>query len=261
MFRTRAMSDISERFPMDFLGATQSEGEPSIFYFSTNEDQYGDRMSASSMWVVSSSMKDYTGEVAMMAQRFERQLANPTPIPSSEVSSSQKRSSTPWPSLPPFSMFDQRYFNLGRGSGPEGCDGRMRSFCRNLVLQLNTPFSPPAADRGPSCEPDTSDYSYSTDTVSVETVLNHFNGMALAENSESLALPISSDCVICGKSVQQIQEETVNDCLGKTVVLGETLAETEARRGTFLDGISAGTFLPMPGGVSQAAACDRYWYS
>ena len=92
MIRARAMSDISERFSMDFLGATQSEGEPAIFYCSTNEDQYGDRMSASSIWVVSSSMKDYTGEVAMMAQRFERQLANPTPIPSSEASLSQKRS-------------------------------------------------------------------------------------------------------------------------------------------------------------------------
>ena len=137
----------------------------------------------------------------------------------------------------------------------------MRSLCRNLVPQVDTPFSPPAADRGPSCEPGTSDYSYSTDTVSVETVLNHFNGMALAESSESLALPIYSDCVICGKLVQQIQEETVNDYLGKTVVLGETLAETEARRGAFLDSISAGTFLPMPRGVSQAAACGRYWYS
>ena len=94
--------------------------------------------------------------------------------------------------------------------------------------------------------------------VSVETVENHFNGVALAENS---ALHNFSDCLICGNVVQQIQDETVKDYLDKTVVLGETLAETEARRRAFLDGMLAGTFLLVPGGVSQATACDGNWYS
>ena len=38
-------------------------------------------------------------------------------------------------------------------------------------------------------------------------------------------------------------------------------AETERRKRAFLDGMAAGTFLLMPGGVSQAAACDGNWYS
>ena len=58
-------------------------------------------------------------------------------------------------------------------------------------------------------------------------------GTALAENS---AQPNNSDCVICGKWVQQIPNETVNEYLDRTVVLGETLPETEARR-AFLDGM------------------------
>ena len=45
------------------------------------------------------------------------------------------------------------------------------------------------------------------------------------------------------------------------MVPGETLAEQEARRSAFLDGMSAGTFLFMPGGVSQATACDENWCS
>ena len=62
-------------------------------------------------------------------------------------------------------------------------------------------------------------------------------------------------------SEQQIQEETVNEYLDRTVSVGETLAETQARRRAFLDGMNAGAFLLMPGGVSRAAACDGNWYS
>ena len=55
----------------------------------------------------------------------------------------------------------------------------------------------------------------------------------------------------------QIQEETVNDYLDKTVMVGETLAETQARRRAFLDGMNAGTFLLMPGG--GVAGCRLRW--
>ena len=49
--------------------------------------------------------------------------------------------------------------------------------------------------------------------------------------------------------------------LNKTEVPGETRAEQETRKRALLDGMAAGTFLLMPGGVSQAAACDGNWYS
>ena len=41
---------------------------------------------------------------------------------------------------------------------------------------------------------------------------------------------------------------------------GETLAETERIKKAFLDGMSTGTFLLMPGGVSQApmVIAERY---
>ena len=43
--------------------------------------------------------------------------------------------------------------------------------------------------------------------------------------------------------------EAVNDYLDKTVVPGETLAETERRKRAFLDGMSTSTFLLMPRGI------------
>ena len=92
----------------------------------------------------------------------------------------------------------------------------------------------------------------------MEAVISHFDGMGMTASPSLLGY---SDCIICGKPVQQTQEETVNGYLDKTVMVGETLAETEARRRAFLDGMNAGTFLLMPGGVSRAAACDGNWYS
>ena len=92
----------------------------------------------------------------------------------------------------------------------------------------------------------------------MEAVANHFDEMALAE---SPSLVSYSACIICRKPVQQIQEETVNEYLHRTVTVGETLAETQARRRAFLDGMNAGAFLLTPGGVSRGAACDGNWYS
>ena len=103
----------------------------------------------------------------------------------------------------------------------------------------------------PSC-------SYSISSTPVETIANHFNDMTVSGNA---GLVGCSDCVVCGKSVQQKQDEAVNDYLDKTVVPGETLAETERRKRAILDGMSADWFLLMPGEVSQAAACDGNWYT
>ena len=78
----------------------------------------------------------------------------------------------------------------------------------------------------------------------MEAVTSHFDGMASTASPSLLGY---SDCIICGKPVQQIQKETINGYLDKTVMVGETLAETQARRRAFLDGMNAGTFFLMPG--------------
>ena len=62
-----------------------------------------------------------------------------------------------------------------------------------------------------------------------------------------------SDCVICGKSTLQIQSEAVTDYLRKTAILGESADQLEARKRAFLEGMQVGTFLLLPGRVSQAA--------
>ena len=43
------MSDISETFPMDFLGAAWSEAETLIIYLSTDDDAHMDSVSVGSV--------------------------------------------------------------------------------------------------------------------------------------------------------------------------------------------------------------------
>ena len=58
----------------------------------------------------------------------------------------------------------------------------------------------------------------------MEAVTSHFDGMALLESPPLLGC---SDCIICGKPVRQIQEETVNDYLDMTVMVGRLKQEEE----------------------------------
>ena len=256
------MSDMPETFPMDFTGAAKSEGEPAIIYISSDEEEM-EILTSCSVDDLYLSSEDEIEEIRLMARCIERQLTEPISIPSTSAGPSKKRPVTRRPSLPPFPTFGEKYFDLARGSGPVSRDSRVKSnhpinICRNLVPQVDTPLSPPEKDRRPQYSCDSQGSSPSFVATSMEAVASHFDEMALAE---SPSLSSYSDCIICSKSVRQILEETVNDYLDKTVMVGETLAETQARRRAFLDGMNAGSFLLMPGGVSQAAACDGNWYS
>ena len=68
-------------------------------------------------------------------------------------------------------------------------------------------------------------------------------------------------CLICGKSYDQVIEETVADYLNQTAQPGETVRERQIKRSAFIDGIQSGVFTFILAGVSQAAACDGLVYS
>ena len=63
-------------------------------------------------------------------------------------------------------------------------------------------------------------------------------------------------CLICGKSFDQVVEETVAHYLNQTAQPGGTIRERQIKRNVFIDGIQSGVFTFLPPGVSQAAACD-----
>ena len=65
------MSDISETFPMDFIGAARSEGEPAIIYISSEEEKM-EILSSCSVDDMYLSSEDETEEVKLMARCVER---------------------------------------------------------------------------------------------------------------------------------------------------------------------------------------------
>ena len=70
-----------------------------------------------------------------------------------------------------------------------------------------------------------------------------------------------TSCLVCGKSYDQVIEETAADYLNHTAQPGETVRERQIKRNAFIDGVQSGVFTFIPPGVSQAAACDGMIYS
>ena len=189
-------------YPEDFQGAAPGEG---VIYISSDEDEAMDCKSFSSFYDLLSSSEDETEEVAMMALLVETQMSEPIVIPDALPSTSRKFSEPKRPNLPPFSTFDQTYFNLGRGNGPLKADGRIKrnhsiNLCRNLIPQVDTPLSPPEADKG-QFYPVKSSSVYASDAPTVESMACHFNDLELGG---SIHPAVYTDCVICGKPIAQI---------------------------------------------------------
>ena len=148
------MSEMSETFPMDFVGATRSDGESAIIFISSDEDDGMEVASTCSVDDLYLTSGDETKEVQLTARCIERQLAEPIPIPSPGAAPAQTRAVTPRPNLPPSPTLGERFFNLALGNGPVGCDDRVKanppiSLCRNQVPQVDTPLSPQLRIQGP----------------------------------------------------------------------------------------------------------------
>ena len=68
-------------------------------------------------------------------------------------------------------------------------------------------------------------------------------------------------CLVCGKTYDQVFEETVADYLNQSAQPGETVRERQIKRNAFIGGIQSRVFIFLSPGVSQAATCDGLVYS
>ena len=138
---------------MDFQGAAPGNG---IIFISSNEDDTMDCRKFCSMTDVLLFLEDedlYIEEIVLMASCAERQLTEPISIPGPITKQDTTRVVTPRPFLLPDLTAEQKMFNYGSGNGPIGRDTRVKTnrpinICRELIQQVDTPFSPPPEDRG-----------------------------------------------------------------------------------------------------------------
>ena len=100
---------------------------------------------------------------------------------------------------------------------------------------------------------------YTTPPPNFEAVPDELRNLTLHPNPHRNETVTS--CLVCGKSYDQVIEETVADYLDQTSQPGETVRERQIKRNAFIDGVQSGVFTFIPPGVSQAAACDGMIYS
>ena len=256
----------------DFQGAAPA-GVDIICLSSDEEEEMCDLSMTSVLDLqLSSEDEEIDDEIMMMAQCVEMQLSLPIPVPG-PPSALKIRNEAPQYSLPRYGTsgtsftarptLDQSFFSLGRGNGPIRRDDRVRNnhpikLCREIIPMVDTRMSPQPEEQGPTHDFYSVDGQRGTSQQSLDSITNHFQGMGIETNNP---MANYSDCVICGKSTLQIQSEAVRDYLRKTAILGESADQLEARKRAFMEGMQVGTFLLLPGGVSQAAACDGNVYT
>ena len=264
---------MAQRFPEDFIGA--APGGVDIICLSSDEEEGMCDLSMTSVLDLQLSPEDeeeIDDEIMMMAQCVEMELSSPIPVPGPPTALKIRneaprynppRYGTSGASFATRPSLDQSFFSLGKGNGPIRRDDRVRNnhpikLCREIIPMVDTPMSPPPEEKGPTYDTYSADGQGEITQQSLDAVANHFQGMEIETNNP---MANYSDCVICGKSTLQIQSEAVTDYLRKTAILGESADQLEARKRAFLEGMQVGTFLLLPGGVSQAAACDGNIYT
>ena len=264
---------MAQRFPEDFIGAAP-EGIDIICLSSDEEEGMCDLSMTSvlDLQLSSEDEEEIDDEIMMMAQCVEMELSSPIPVPGASTALKIRneaprynppRYGTSGASFATKPTLDQSFFSLGKRNGPIRRDDRVRNnhpikLCREIIPMVDTPMSPPPEEKGPTYDIYSADGQGEITQQSLDAVANHFQGMEIETNNP---MANYSDCVICGKSTLQIQSEAVTDYLRKTAILGESADQLEARKRAFLEGRQVGTFLLLPGGESQAAACDGNIYT
>ena len=253
-------SESPEYYPEDFQGAAPGDG---VIYISSDDDM--ECASSASVDDLESLSDD--DEVALLAQCVERQMELPStsesiPIPSTASKQEVARAATPRLPYIPGPMFDAGYFDLGMGRGPIARDSRLRNdhpinLCSQLIPMVDTPMSPPARDKYPS-----GDWRIAAEATTSNSQ-QHSNGIHFRgpNGGDNPYISGCTDCLVCGKSEEQIQDEAVIDYLHKTAIRGESAEQFNARRLALLERLRVGCFMLIPGGVSQASACDGNVYS
>ena len=163
-------------------------------------------------------------------------------------------------------LVDSQAHPLNMGAGPSTTTQSSSppiKYCGKLTPLVDTPLSPPPHERGPiysNC-----DYTMPMQTRTPLQPNSHIQGLSVRIASQG-GLPNQApygDCIVCGKSYEQIKETAVLGYLESTTHRGESYNEQQRRRDASLAGMDQGIVLLVlfiSRGVSPVAACDGNFY-
>ena len=137
--------------------------------------------------------------------------------------------------------------------------------CQQITPIPETPESPTPENRGQTCIfrpydiPDPLSSTSLKNPTNISTGANGLQNLTLHPHPQRNEWVTGS--LVCGKSYDQVVEETVSDYLKQTAQPGETVRQRQINSNAFVDVIQSGVFTFLPPRVSQAAACDGLFYS
>ena len=152
------------------------------------------------------------------------------------------------------------YFDEKMCYAPSKRDPRLRrkhpiELCSMLTPVNDTPSSPLPQDRPQETPMATEQAPNWEQGPTVENVVTHFQNLGVNTPNPF------SDCLICGRSVEQIRNDATEDYIIRTTTPSESEENKQRRREAYVAGMAMGTFLFVPTGLSQAAACDGINYT
>ena len=132
--------------------------------------------------------------------------------------------------------------------------------CNQFDPILESPLSPPLIDQRPTYDDPRETYLPPPDDSWSNNP--HITGLGISV-SGTCGQPnevYNTGCVVCGKDYPANKEEITLGYLERTHVPGESYESRPTKRNAFDAGMKAGSFILVPRGVSQAAACDGLLY-
>ena len=146
---------------------------------------------------------------------------------------------------------DYDYSNMGAGPPIRNDrNGNEISQCAGLPLVPDLPISPPLHERGPN----NSENAYQVLNVTNDYRPNnsHIQGISIRVSNKCGEPNFANygDCVVCGRSYEQIKEMPALTFLELTTTSGESYAERQRRREAVIAGMETGTVLLVPRGLS-----------
>ena len=160
-------------------------------------------------------------------------------------------------------LVDSQSDPLDRGARPSTATRSSSppiKYCGQLTSIVDSPQSPPPHERGPIYN--NREYTPTTQSQMPLQPNSHIQGLSVRIASQC-GQPNQAqygDCIVCGRSYEQIKETAVLGYLESTTYRGESYDNRQRRRDAYLAGMDQGTVLFIPRGVSQAAACDGNFY-
>ena len=144
----------------------------------------------------------------------------------------------------------------------EGDSRHQIAQCSRLEPLPYSPLSPPLEEQGPSVAQYHGEYPEEQRQESERIKNSHISLMTISA-SGICGTPNYiqyGGCTVCGKSYAAIQEEITLGYLEQTHIPEEIYIQRIRRRNAFQARMKAGSVILVPGGVSQAAACDGNYY-